>query len=474
VICRSLSAVALLAALSATLSAQTAPTAPTANDREARAIFKELIEIKTSYKVGSTTPAARAVAKRFLAAGFPASNVHIIGPAGDKDSSVIVRLDGSSKTLKPILLLAHLDVVEALRSDWSMDPYTLTEKDGYFYGRGTSDIKDGAATLIAAMLRLKREHVTPERTLILALTAGEEGGGGYDGVDWLVTNHRELIDAEYCLNVDGGDPALQDGKRVLRAIQTSEKLYQSYRFESRNAGGHSSRPSPDNAIYRLTHGLDRLSAFNFPVHLNETTRAFFDRSAALVTGQIATDMHAIAANERDSGAAARLSTNGFYNAQLRTTCVATMLEGGHAPNALPQMAGALVNCRILPGETPDGTLATLVRVVADTAVHITKIDAAKPSEASPLSPIVVGALERVTQRLEPGVPIIPQMETGATDGAGLRPAGIPTYGISGVYLDIDDNRAHGRDERIRVTEFYHGNEFIYQLVKELSGGATRM
>jgi acetylornithine deacetylase/succinyl-diaminopimelate desuccinylase-like protein len=447
----------------ARLSAQSGSLTP--DQRLARDIFQELIEVNSSFKGGSTAPAVRKMADRFVAAGFPAADVVTIGPPGDKDPNLIVRLGGSSGA-RPILLLAHLDVVEALRSDWSMDPYVLNERDGFFYGRGTSDIKDGAATLIAAMLRVKREGVTPSRPLILALTAGEEGGGGYNGVQWLLQNHRDLIDAEFCLNVDGGDPQIKNGRRVLRAVQSSEKLFQSFRLEATNAGGHSSLPPKDNAIYHLAAALQKLAQYDFPVHLNETTRAYFARYAELEKGQTAADMREIAINDRDSQAAARLSKSPFYNAQLRTTCVATMLEGGHAENALPQTARATVNCRIVPEETPEQTLEALVRIVADPEVRVSPIRNATPGAPSRLSQDVLGPIERVTARLMPGVPVIPQMETGATDGAALRAAGIPTYGVSGVFLDVDDFRAHGRDERIMVKEFYDGVEYIYQLVRE--------
>jgi acetylornithine deacetylase/succinyl-diaminopimelate desuccinylase-like protein len=456
-----------------TVPAARGQSALTPDQAEARAIFQQLIEIKTSYKEGSTAPAAHAIAQRFLDAGFPATDIHVLGPAGDKDSNVVVRMQGSSKILKPILLIAHLDVVEALRSDWSIDPYKLTERDGFFYGRGTSDIKGGATTIAEALLRLKREHIVPERTLILALTAGEEGGGGYDGISWLIDNHRDLIDAEWCINPDGGDPLIKDGKKIVRAVQASEKLFQSYYLTVTNKGGHSSMPTPDNAIARLARAIGRVSRFHFPVHLNETTRAYLERSAALSGGQESADMRAIAKNERNSAAAVRLSVSPFYNAQLRTTCVPTMLEGGHAPNALPQSARVLVNCRILPGETPAEVRAVLVRIVADDSVKVTPIDSGKPGVASPLLPAVMAPVERVTQRLWPGVPVIPQMETGATDGAPLRVAGIPTYCLSGIPIDVDDVRAHGRDERILVKAFYEGVEYMYQLVKEVAVAPTK-
>jgi acetylornithine deacetylase/succinyl-diaminopimelate desuccinylase-like protein len=464
---RPLVVLALVCQSALPLSAQTQLTP---NQAEAREIFRELIEINSSYKGGSTTPAARAIANRFLAAGFPAADVQVLGPVGDKDSSVVVRMQGTSKSLKPILLMAHLDVVEALRSDWSLEPYKLTEKDGFFYGRGTSDIKDGAATLAAALLRMKREHVTPQRTLILALTAGEEGGGGYNGMDWLLRNHRDLIDAAFALNVDSGDPILKNGKPLLRGLQTSEKVYQSFALEVTDKGGHSSIPTSYNAIAQLADAIGRVARFHFPVHLNETTQAFFERLANIETGQGASDMRAIAKNPRDSASAAHLSMSPIFNAELRTTCVPTMIEGGHAPNALPQRARAVVNCRILPGEAPAEVRAQLVRVVADDSVRVTPIGdvIARPAAPSPLMPEVIAPLEKVTRRLWPGVPVIPQMETGATDGAFLRAAGIPTYGVSGVFLDIDDIRAHGRDERIIVKSFYDGVEYIYQLVREFA------
>ncbi|MDP9204686.1 MAG: M20/M25/M40 family metallo-hydrolase [Gemmatimonadota bacterium] len=464
---RSAAAAALVCVSAVSLGGQAALTA---DQREAREIFRELIEINSSYKGGSTTPAAHAIARRFLAPGFPASDIHVLGPAGDKDSSVIVRMQGSSKTLKPILLIAHLDVVEALRADWSLDPYTLTERDGFFYGRGTSDIKDGAATLVAALLRMKRNHVVPQRTLILALTAGEEGGGGYNGMEWLLKNHRELMDAAFALNVDAGDPIIQNGKRLLRGLQTSEKLYQSFALEVTNKGGHSSLPTPDNAIAQLADAVGRVSRFQFPVRLTETTRAFFASLADIQSGQVAADMGAISRDPHDSASAKRLSISPIFNAQLRTTCVPTMIEGGHAPNALPQRARAVVNCRLLPGDTPEQIRAELVRLVADTSIHVTGIDEprAGPAGESPLVPEVLAPVEKVTRQFWPGVPVIPQMETGATDGAFLRAAGIPTYGVSGVFLDIDDIRAHGRDERIMVQSFYDGVEYIYALVREFA------
>jgi acetylornithine deacetylase/succinyl-diaminopimelate desuccinylase-like protein len=318
---------------------------------------------------------------------------------------------------------------------------------------------------------MKREHIVPKRTLILALTAGEEGGGGYNGMDWLVRNHRDLIDAAFALNTDSGDPVIKSGHRIMRGVQTSEKLYQSFAFEVTDKGGHSSLPTGYNAIVRLSDAIGRVSRFQFPVRLTETTQAFFERFANIESGQTASDMRTIARDPRDSASAARLSTSPIWNAELRTTCVPTMIEGGHAPNALPQHVRAVINCRILPGETPAGVRADLVRVAADDSVRITSISdsTARPATPSPIVPEVMVPIEKVTRQLWPGVPVIPQMETGATDGAFLRAAGIPTYGISGVFIDIDDVRAHGRDERIIVKSFYDGVEYIYQLLREFAG-----
>lgn len=468
---RTIATLAIACLSSGSLGAQATLTP---DQREAREIFQELIEINSSYKGGSTTPAARAIANRFVMAGFPAKDIIVIGPAGDKDSSVIVRMQGTSKTKMPILLLAHLDVVEAAREDWSLEPYKLTERDGFFYGRGTSDIKDGAAIFAASLLRMKRNHIVPERTLILALTAGEEGGAGYNVMDWLVKNHRDLIDAEFALNADSGDPLMRNGKPLHRALQASEKLYQSFSLEATDKGGHSSMPTAANPIGRLADAIGRVSRFRFPVRLTETTRAYFERSANLETGQTGVDMRTIAQNPGDSASAARLSASPFYNSQLRTTCTPTMIEGGHAQNALPQRAKAVVNCRIMPGETPEQIRLQLVRVVADDSVRVMAIDdGAAAAAPSPLTPQIMIPLEKVTRQLWPGVPVIPQMENGATDGAYLRAAGIPTYGVSGVFLDIDDIRSHGRDERITVKAFYDGVGYTYRLVREFAGGTDR-
>ncbi|MGE5803149.1 MAG: M20/M25/M40 family metallo-hydrolase [Gemmatimonadota bacterium] len=438
-----------------------------ANDQRARDIFEQLIKINTTGSSGSTTTASKAMADWLLKAGFAPADVQIIGSAGSPNHNLVARYRGpAGSRLKPILLLAHIDVVEARREDWSLDPFKLTEQDGFFYGRGTLDVKDGAAILVATLARLKQEGYRPNRDLILALTTGEEGGSDYNGVAWLLENHRELIDAEYVINMDAGDPVMVNGKRLFRSVQAAEKVYVTFKLEVHNPGGHSSLPTKDNAIYRLAAALGRVSAYEFPARLNEITRAFFPRMAQLQQGQLATDM--AAAGTGDTAAIRRLSdASPLYNAQFRTTCIATQLTGGHAENALPQSATATINCRMLPGTPQAEVQEALTRVVADTAVAISVVSPANPSPLAALKPEVMSQIERVTKRLW-NIPVIPVMETGATDGLYLRNAGIPVYGVSGVFVDINDVRAHGKDERIGVQDYYDGAEYIYQLVKELT------
>lgn len=431
----------------------------------ARDIFKELIEINTTDSSGSTTLAAEAMAGRLKAAGFAPSDVQVLGPAPRK-GNLVARLRGKGDA-RPILLLAHLDVVEARREDWSFDPFAFTERDGYFYGRGTNDIKSGAAILVANLIRMKKAGFVPARDIIVALTADEEGGR-YNGVDWLLANHRNLIDAEYCLNTDGGGGELKSGKRLLNELQTSEKVYLSFSLEVENHGGHSSLPEKDNAIYRLAEALVRLSKFDFPLKLNETTRSYFASMSRIETGQTARDMAVLAAIPPDPEAAARLSSLPYYNAMMRSTCVATQLQAGHAENALPQRARAVVNCRLLPQDAPADVLQTLTRIVADDQIKITPLQKPRPAPLSPLRPDLTAAVERITGELWPGVPVVPIMSTGATDGLETRNAGIPTYGVSGLFDDIDDVRAHGKDERMGVREFFDGLEFMYRLVTSLA------
>ena len=437
-----------------------------ADQQLARDIYKELIEINSTTDAPGTTKAAEAMAARLRGAGFAAADVQVLS-SGPTDGNMIARLRGSGASgQKPILLLAHLDVVAARREDWSMDPFTFAEKDGFYYGRGTSDDKAMAAIFIANMIRMKREGFVPERDLIVALTADEEGGD-HSGVAWLLANKRELIDASYALN-EGGGGFLKGGKPFVHNVQAAEKVYYDFTFEVRNKGGHSSRPVKDNAIYRLSNALGRLEKFEFPVMLNEVTRAYFTQLAKTETGQAATDMRAVAANPNTAAAVQRLSASPVYNSMLRTTCVATRLEGGHANNALPQLARATVNCRVLPNHPVKDVHAALVKLAGDTAVHVSALPEVRGGPASPLTDEVLRPVERLTSEMWPGVPVVPVMSTGATDGWLLRQAGIPTYGVSGLFGDMDDSRAHGRDERMLVKSFFEGHAFLYRLVKELS------
>jgi acetylornithine deacetylase/succinyl-diaminopimelate desuccinylase-like protein len=466
--------VLLAPVLSMNLAAQqVAPPNPFARD-----IFQQLIEINTTDSVGNVTTAAEAMAKRLLDGGFAPQDVAVAGP-NERKKNVVVRLRGSGKR-KPVLLIGHLDVVEARREDWTTDPFKLVEQEGFFYGRGSGDMKEGDAMLVANFIRLKREHYVPDRDLILALTADEEGGS-FNGIDWLIKEHRDWIAAEYCINLDGGEFDKKGDKKLQAAIQTSEKVYADFTFESLNPGGHSSLPIPDNAIYHLAGALTRLQNFAFPAQTDETTRKYFQASAKQATGQVAADLNAVgqgtAGRPPDARAVERLSQDPEYNSVLRTTCVATMLSGGHAPNALPQTARANVNCRIFPGEDPEQVRQTLIHVAADPKVTVSFVEqkAADGSvvpvvnvPASPLLPEVTAAMDATLAATWPGVPWVPQMSTGASDGKILRIAGIPTYGISCMFYEVGENRAHGKDERVGVRDFYDGVEFNYRLIRALS------
>jgi acetylornithine deacetylase/succinyl-diaminopimelate desuccinylase-like protein len=444
--------------------------------QQSREIFKQIIEINTTDSAGNVTTAAEALAKRLRDAGFPEQDVIVAGP-NDRKKNLVVRQHGTGQQ-KPILFLAHLDVVEARREDWTTDPFQFVEKEGYFYGRGTVDIKDGAAILVTNFIRMKKAGLAPNRDLILALTADEEGGN-FNGVEWLLKHHRDWIDAEYCVNLDGGDFMSDKGKKIYGAVQASEKVYVDFQLEVKNPGGHSSRPTRDNAIYHLSEGLTRLSKFNFPVELNEITRSMLEKSAAIEGGPLAKDMKAAAQPSPDVAVLVRLSENEFYNAILRTTCVATMLSGGHAPNALPQTARANVNCRILPGEDPNKIKDTLVKVVDDPQIKVTFVEQRDADgnlitpelvPPSPLHPDLMKAVETAATAIWGPLPIMPVMDTGASDGRYLRMAGIPTYGVAGVFLDIDNRRAHGQDERVRVQDFYDGVEFNFKLMQAVATG----
>ena len=437
-------------------------------------IIRQLIEINTTDSVGNVTTAAEAMAKRLREAGFEEKDIRTAGPRGNK-KNLIVRYHGTGAR-KPVLFIGHLDVVEARREDWTTDPFVFVEKDGYFYGRGTEDMKSGDALLVTSFIRLKKEGYLPDRDLILALTADEEGGTA-NGVDWLLKTHRDWIDAEYAINLDGGEFEKHKDKRLLAGLQASEKVYVDYQLESLNPGGHSSIPSPDNAIYHLSVALAKLQNFSFPVNMSDITRTYFLKAAALSSGQNAEDMRAAAKEPPDPAAIRRLSQVPYFNSLLHTTCVATMLTGGHAPNALPQMARANVNCRIFPGEEPEAVRKTLEKLLADpkVTVSIVPVKAADgtlvPQVSVPPSPLleeVVQAEEKTVDSLWPRLPVVPTMSTGASDGRYLRIAGIPTYGIACMFFELDDNRAHGKDERIEAKDFYDGVEVGYRLIKNLS------
>ena len=438
-------------------------------------IFKQLIETNTTDSIGNVTTAAEAMAQRFRDAGFPESDIHMLGP-NDRKKNLVVRLHGSGKH-KPMLLIGHLDVVEARRSDWTTDPFQFVEKDGYYYGRGTQDMKDGDAIMVTTLIRFKKEGVVPDRDIILALTADEEGGKS-NGVDWLLKNHRDLIDAEFTLNHDGGGILAEHGKPVVMETDAAEKLYADYQLTVTNPGGHSSLPLPDNAIYHLADGLARLEHFHFPVELNSVTRAYYEQTSKVETGQRSEDMQAILKNPPDLAAAARLSRDPIDNGTLHTTCVATRVNAGHANNALPQMAQAIVNCRILPGHSSEEIRQTLIRVFDDPKITVRYVDdagsifdRAPDKQALPPPPLrsdVIQALQKVTQQMWPGIPVIPDMSTGASDDVHTDAAGIPSYDISGEAIDRDDIRAHGKDERIRVVSFYRAVDFYYRFLRELT------
>jgi acetylornithine deacetylase/succinyl-diaminopimelate desuccinylase-like protein len=459
----------VLSILPAARAQQSQPPNP-----EAREIFKQLIEINTTESSGNVTKAAEAMAKRLLDAGFPEKDVIVAGP-NERKKNLVVRLRGTGQR-PPVLFIGHLDVVEARREDWSMDPFQFIEVDGNFYGRGSRDMKSGDAILVMAFLRLKRENYVPDRDLIVALTADEEAGDS-NGVDWLLKEHKDWIDAEYCINLDGGEFERLKGERVLAGLQASEKVYADYQFETANPGGHSSVPGPDNAIYELAAALTKLEKFSFPVKINEVTRGYFSQSAGFTTGPIAADLRGAAQQPPDPAAIRHLSTIPYYNALLRTTCVATMLSGGHAPNALPQSARANVNCRIFPGEDPEEVRKTLEKVVADPEVKVMivpektadgKLIPIVAVPPSALLPEVTNALGRTLSTMWSGMQVVPTMSTGATDGKYLRIAGIPTFGIACMFFDMEDDRSHGKDERVGVQDFYDGVEFGYRFMKSLS------
>jgi acetylornithine deacetylase/succinyl-diaminopimelate desuccinylase-like protein len=433
----------------------------------AREILEELVAIDTTPAKGCTK-AAEAMAGRLRSNGFGDSDVLLLGDRPDRQN-LVARIHGEGKA-KPILLIAHLDVVDAPREGWAegLDPFRVTERDGFLYGRGVIDDKGAVATLVATLIRLKAEGWRPSRDILVALTADEETGNA-NGVGWLVSRRRDLMDVAYCLNLDAGGGQMEKGKRVRETVQTSEKTYLSFRLETRSPGGHSSLPDKDNAIYRLAAGLNRLAGCEFPFRFNDTTRAYFGRLADVETGTVAGDMRRVAKDPPDLDAAARLaSLSPYFNAILRTTCVVTRIEGGHADNALPQTARATVNCRVFPGDTAEFVQDTIAKALADPAITVTPLGSMRPAPASPLSPEVMNAVESLSKKRWPNVPVLPTMDPWASDGAHLRRAGIATYGVSGTFGELDLSNAHGANERVPVDAFNEGVGFLYELIKLLS------
>jgi acetylornithine deacetylase/succinyl-diaminopimelate desuccinylase-like protein len=441
-----------------------APLPPAEDQQLARDMLRTLVEIDTTHVHGSTE-AAKAIQGWLLTAGFAPSDVVLLAPEGHPTKgNVVVRYRGKHSG-KPVLFLGHLDVVEAKPEDWSVEPFILTEKDGWFYGRGTIDMKDGDAALAESLIRLKRERFVPDRDIIVAFTADEEAGGDSNGPAFLLREHRELIDAEMAINLDGGGGNLKNGAPLYFEVGTSEKTYVTYTLETTSPGGHGSLPGPDNAIYRLTDGLSRLEAFKFPVMLTMTTRASFDELARVDPGPASADMMAVARPQPDLMAAERLSQNVRFNALLRTTCVATLISGGHAENALPQRARATIQCRMMPGDTEANVQSLLVGTLGDPAIRVTLDAPPIVSPESPPTPQIMKDITSLAHSMWPGVPVIPTMATGFSDDRQTRNAGIPSYDVSGVWQDVDENRAHGRDERVGVHAFDESVEFTYRLIK---------
>ena len=447
---------------------------PIANP-ELRELYQELVEINTTLSSGSCTKAAQAMANRLKDAGLPASNLHVIvPPKWPKQGNLIAVYPGTNTQTDALLLLAHIDVVEANRADWERDPFTLIEENGYFYGRGTADDKAMAAIFVDLLRTWQRSGYRPERTIKLALTCGEETPNTFNGVRYLLKHHRELLDAGFALNEGGGGRLNAQNEKIFNGIQAGEKIYQDYRLEITNPGGHSSRPLKNNAIYRLAEALGRIASHSFPVEFNQTTRAFFERMSSMNSGanpQQAKDMTAILQSPPEPGALARMLENPSYNAILHTTCVTTMLDAGHAPNALPQRAGANVNCRIFPGHTQEEIRKILESVVSDEDIAVTF--AAPPEDTSPPPPLtaeVLGPIERLTAQMWPGIPVLPSMIAGGTDGRFLTPAGIPTYGVSGLFMNPAEVNAHGLNEKILVTSLYESHDFLKRLIREYAGG----
>jgi acetylornithine deacetylase/succinyl-diaminopimelate desuccinylase-like protein len=449
-------------------SADEAPIGPLRPDQAAfLALYKELVETNTSLSVGSCTLAADRVAAHLKSAGYTDADITLFSvPEHPKEGGIVAILNGTSKTLKPMLLLGHLDVVEAKREDWTRDPFTFIEENGYYYGRGTADMKAMDATWVDMLMRFKQSGYHPKRTIKLALTCGEETTNAFNGAQWLAANRPELIAAAFALNEGGGGRTDGHGKLVVQSIQVGEKAAQNYRLEVVNPGGHSSIPIRDNAIYELADALAKVRDLEFPVKFTDTTRTFFAKVGASRGDELGRAMVALSQDPTDAAAEAIVSKDRSYHSMLRTTCVATLLEGGHANNALPQRAAANINCRIFPGETVAGTQEALVAAIGDPKVKVSLVQPVRPiALPPPLDPKIIGPAEKLVAKYFPGVPLIPSMSTGATDGIFLEAIGIPVYGAPGGWGDPDGNGAHGLNERRSVQSVFVGRDFLTELVK---------
>jgi acetylornithine deacetylase/succinyl-diaminopimelate desuccinylase-like protein len=460
-------------AMSTLAAAQEASMAALRPDQtEYLALYKELVETNTTYSSGSCTAAADKLAAHLESAGFDAADVQLFtDPAHPKEGGLTAVLHGTSSTAKPMLLLGHLDVVEAKREDWARDPFTFIEENGYFYARGTADMKAMDAVWVDTLMRLKKSGYRPKRTIKLALTCGEETTNAFNGAEWLAKNQPERVSAEFALNEGGGGRTDGHGKVVVQSMQVGEKAVQNYRVETTNPGGHSSIPIRDNAIYELADALVKVRDHEFPVKLSTTTREFFAKAGAARSDDLGRAMVALSKDPADAAAEATVSKDRSYHSMLRTTCVATLLEGGHANNALPQRATANVNCRIFPGETVEGTQAALVAAINDPGVKVSLVPPIRPMAVPPpLEPKIMGPAAKLVSQYFPGVPLVPTMSTGATDGIFLEAIGIPVYGVPGGWGDPDGNGVHGLNERRSVRSVFVGRDFLFDLVKVYAGG----
>ncbi|HEX4972264.1 MAG TPA: M20/M25/M40 family metallo-hydrolase [Steroidobacteraceae bacterium] len=432
-----------------------------------REIYQELVETNTSLSAGSCTLAAEKMAARLRTAGYPDSDLHLFAtPDHPKEGGLVAILPGTDPKARAILLLAHIDVVEAKREDWERDPFKLVEENGYFYARGSLDDKSMAATWVDTLIRLRGERTKPRRTIKMALTCGEETSGAFNGAEYLAKEKRDLIDAAFALNEGAWGMLDESGKRVMMGVQAGEKTSQNFRLEVTNPGGHSSRPVKNNAIYHLAAALTRIEHYDFPIKLNDTTRTYFTRMASIVGGETGAAMTKLVADPTDAAAIAKVTEDPTFNGMLHTTCVATTLDAGHATNALPQRARANVNCRIYPGESVDSVLQVLQKVVDDPEVKASTLETrGPPSVVPPLTREIMGPIEKVSARFYPNVPVIPLLQPGATDGQFLSTSGIPTYGVNGLFMDPDLGFIHGLNERVRVQSLYDGRDFLYELVK---------